>query len=68
MADRCRWEHDEEIGPWHLPGCWGAIMGGPEGCICEGMEEEDGLDGRLARMEYRIRELEAAVKKLTADD
>lgn len=63
MADRCRWEYDDEIGPWHLPGCWGAIVGGPDGCCCEGLEEEEGITGTLARLEARIRELEAIVKR-----
>jgi len=66
MADRCRWEQDEEIGPWHLPGCWGAIVSGPDGCICEGIEEEQGLDGRLARMEARLRDLESRVSAVEA--
>lgn len=66
MADRCRWEHDEEIGPWHLPGCWGAIIGGPEGCICE-FEDPDTLEGKLQRMEHRISELEETVRRLTGD-
>ena len=64
MADRCRWIDDPVLGLWHLPGCWGAINGGPEGCICdpedEAAERED-FAGRMDKIEARMDVLIGAV-------
>lgn len=50
MIGRCEWRDDPEIGLWHLPGCWGAVVGGPECCYC-GDEEGSSVDARLAALE-----------------
>ena len=49
MTDRCRWMYDREIGRWHLPGCWGAVNSGPEGCYCEPVNPT--IEDRLDRIE-----------------
>lgn len=57
---RCRWIQDPEIGPFHIPGCWSAVVGGEECCTCEGPDEDDDLGLRLARLEARLAKLEMA--------
>jgi hypothetical protein len=53
--------HDPEIGRWHLPGCMGAAVYGPEGCTCPSTSEEDHrneLETRIASLEERLERLE----------
>mgnify|MGYP006961553976 CR=1 FL=1 len=62
MADRCRWMNDKEIGRWHLPGCMGAAVYGPDGCTCEPVSREQALEDRIERLEDRIEKLERMVR------
>lgn len=59
MSERCQWFSDPEIGLWHLPGCWGAVVGGPECCYCG--PDGDSVEGRLAAIEGQLRQLVAAL-------
>lgn len=51
----CEWIEDPKIGWWHLPGCWGAVNAGPDGCYCE--PEKNSVLGRLASLEAKLAEL-----------
>jgi hypothetical protein len=70
MSDRCRWIDDKEIGLWHLPGCWGAIHGGPDACLCDPEDaaaEREDLAGRLDRIEVRLDALIKVVRVLASE-
>lgn len=62
MSDRCQWRNDPEIGLWHLPGCWGAVVGGPECCYCG--QDEDPISARLAALEATVARIADAIEAL----
>jgi hypothetical protein len=58
-VSRCRWISDPKIGRWHLPGCMGAAVYGPNGCTCIQPSRRE-LEERIEALERRITQLEPA--------
>lgn len=56
--ERCRWVTDKKIGRWHLPGCMGAAVYGPNGCTCQARapleDDSPSLEDRVEALEARL--------------
>lgn len=61
MSDQCRWERDEEIGRFFLPGCMGGAVYGPERCTCPKPVRAKKV---ALALEERVERLEALVDQL----
>ena len=60
---RCHWVSDTDVpgGRYHFPGCMGAAVYGPAGCTCGVVREREDLEGKVERLELRVKRLEAAL-------
>jgi hypothetical protein len=57
---RCYWAKDAEIGRFHVPGCWGSAIYGPDGCTCGSGDRRKSLEETIVKLEARIERLEKA--------
>lgn len=56
---RCQFKNDPEIGRYHLPGCIGGAVYGPNGCTCGPMDRAPKESSLIKDLERRIAALEA---------
>lgn len=61
---RCYWKNTE-WGMFHIPGCWGAVIHGPEFCHCPPRKKV--LEERVDKLEKEVRELKLIIKKNKED-
>lgn len=50
---------------FHIPGCWGAVIHGPEFCHCPPRKKV--LEERVDKLEKEVRELKLIIKKNKED-
>lgn len=59
---RCYWVKDREIGRVHIPGCWGAALGGPKNCTCGAAGTKRAMEQEIEELKRRVVELERAAR------
>lgn len=65
MTSRCRWVHDEEVpgGKFLVPGCWNRTIHGDDAdCHCP--DDPETVEDRIAAMQAKIADLQAAITEL----
>lgn len=64
---RCRWISAAEVpgGRFHLPGCMGSAVYGPDGCTCPPAERaRKDLEQEVGELKARVAKLERALKAM----
>lgn len=59
---RCYWAMDKEIGRYHVPGCMGAAVYGPNGCTCSAVSRKKAIEQKYVDLERRVEELERRLR------